>query len=78
MDTKTIEQLSVIRENLSKGFKFFPLDCCWISSQKVKETLGEIIDITARQFDERLPDVYVLDGNSQEAQSHYLEGVCGC
>ncbi len=36
---------------------------------------GEIVDITASQFDEHLPEVYVLDNNSLEAQKHYLEGV---
>jgi len=36
---------------------------------------GKIFDITANQFCEDLPEIYVLDENSEEAKSRYIEGV---
>lgn len=35
----------------------------------------EILDITARQFDETLSDIYIVNKDSPEARVHYKEGV---
>ena len=36
---------------------------------------GEIVDLTANQFSEEIPDIYTLEEASPEAKKHYLEGV---
>lgn len=36
---------------------------------------GEIIDITADQFDKNLPKVYILNEKSPDAQKHYIPEV---
>jgi len=36
---------------------------------------GKIYDITAFQFGNKFPEVYVLDENSSEAEKHYEEGI---
>ena len=38
---------------------------------------GEIVDLTAGQFDKTLPDIYVLPKDSLVAQERYVEKVCG-
>lgn len=34
---------------------------------------GEIVDITADQFDEKIPEIYVLNGDSPEAKKRYFQ-----
>lgn len=36
---------------------------------------GKIYDITAIQFSDKLPEIYVLYENSDEAKSRYYEGI---
>jgi len=36
---------------------------------------GQVVDITATQFEREIPNVYVVDNDSLEVQKHYLEGV---
>ena len=36
---------------------------------------GRIYEITARQFSDSLPEIYILDENSEEAKARYVEGT---
>ena len=36
---------------------------------------GRIYDITAKQFSKNLPEIYVVNEDSEEAKSRYIEGV---